>query len=106
MLRKSARLTRELFLNLRGPGRFFHTAHFSLRTAEAPGSGRIGVSVSKKVSKQAVIRNRTRRRVYSTVSSMIPELPKRLMLISAKPGAEKLKGAILEQELAELLKKS
>ncbi|MDB5194237.1 MAG: Ribonuclease protein component [Parcubacteria group bacterium] len=105
MLKKSERLTRALFEYLRGPGRYFHSAHFSLRTADSTTGLRIGVSVSKKVAKRANIRNRIRRRAYEAVRGLIPELPKKLFLISAKAGAEGLKGAALKQELAELLKK-
>jgi ribonuclease P protein component len=104
MLAKSKRLPRKLFLVLRGPGRTFHSEHFSLRTAESGDDTRIGVSVSKKISKLATTRNRTRRRVYAAVSEALP-LPKKLFLISAKTGADKLKGESLEAELAELLKK-
>jgi ribonuclease P protein component len=105
MQKKSKRLTRRLFLNLRGPGRYFHTEHFSLRTAPSGDGARVGISVSKKISKKAVVRNRTRRRAYAAIAQVLPTLPKKLFLISAKPGAEDLKSTVLVDELAELLKK-
>lgn len=104
-MRKNQRLTRKLFINLRGPGRFFHTTHFSLRTTQDPSGPKVGVSASKKVSKLATTRNRTRRRAYAVITKLLPNLEKKLYLISVKPGGEKLKGESLKQELAELLKK-
>ncbi len=66
---------------------------------------RVAVSVSKKVSKSAVIRNKVRRRVYSAVRDLIPVLTNNFFLLIVKPGAEKIKGQNLKNELAKLLKK-
>lgn len=66
---------------------------------------RVAASVSKKVSKKAVIRNRTRRRMYAALTPFLSALPPKLILISAKSGAEKLSAEVVTQELAELLKK-
>ena len=105
MLKKPLRLNRTLVKDLLDSRRSFHTEHFLLRTADSPTGPRIGVSVSKKVSKSAVARNRVRRRAYAAVSSLVPELGKKLYLISAKPSAAALKIDALKSELAELLKK-
>lgn len=104
MLPKKSRLTRGLFSTLLASKRFYHTPHFVLRVA-ASSEVRVGVSVSKKVARKAAIRNRTRRRAYAAVAA-IPSLPQGIYLLSAKSGAETLKGETLAYEVAELLKKS
>jgi ribonuclease P protein component len=63
---------------------------------------RLGVSVSKKVSKQAVSRNRVRRRVYNIVKEL--SLKPSLYLFAAKPGAEKASVTALKEELKSLAK--
>lgn len=103
MLPKSRRIPRKLFKSL-ASGRYFNSEHFSLRVAPSK-EVRIAVSVSKKISKKAVIRNKVRRRVYSMMYHLIPHLTNNLFLLVAKPGAEKIKGQNLKNELAELLKK-
>ena len=60
------------------------------------------ISVSKKVAKKAVTRNLIKRRVRAVLRK-IKEKPKSFMLI-AKPGAEEVKGEVLEAELKNLFK--
>jgi ribonuclease P protein component len=100
MLPKDKRLPRELFTELLERSKYANSLHFSLRYVLG-GTTRIGVSVSKKNSRKAVIRNRTRRRVYSSLRSAV--LPQGLFLFVAKKGAETLKGEVLSQELHSLL---
>ena len=71
----------------------------------AEDKARLAVSVSKKVSLKAVVRNKVRRRVYSATDDLIPHLSKRLFLLIAKPESKNIKGQNLKDELAELLKK-
>lgn len=104
MLPKSRRIPRGLFKPLLESRKYFDSAFFSLRVASSD-IPRVAVSVSKKVSKSAVIRNKVRRRVYSAARDLIPILTNKLFLLIAKPGAEKIKGQSLKKELAELLKK-
>lgn len=66
---------------------------------------KVAVSVSKKVSKRAVVRNKIRRRAYSAIRELIPNFSDNLFLLVAKPGAEKVQGEKLKNELAELFKK-
>jgi ribonuclease P protein component len=106
MLKKSLRLDRTLMKDLGPRPRLFHTEHFMLRTAPSPLGPRLGISVSKKVSKSAVARNRLRRRAYAAVAELIPGLGRSLYLVAAKPSAAALKAETLKLELAELLKKS
>lgn len=65
---------------------------------------RIIITVSKKISKKAVVRNRIRRRVRPILRKFIPNLKPATYFIVAKPGAEKIKGKKLENELIRLIK--
>ena len=77
-------------------------AHFYLRVAPAD-KVKVIISVSKKISKKAVIRNRIRRRVRPIVREFISNLKPATYFIVAKPGAEKIKGKELENELESLV---
>lgn len=98
MLPKSRRIPRKRFKPLLGSKKYFHTKHFLLRVAPAEET-HLAVSVSKKISKKALIRNKVKRRVYSTMRNFMPTLKPCLYLIIAKPNAEKVKGEELENEL-------
>lgn len=77
--------------------------HFYLRIT--PGETvKIIISVSKKISKKAVIRNRIRRRVRPIIKNFIPKLRPANYFIVAKPGVEKIKGKELESELIMLIR--
>lgn len=74
---------------------------FSLRVSPCD-SVQIIISVSKKVSKSAVVRNTVKRRVRPIVKKLFLK-PARYLLI-AKPGAENLRGIELENELFRLIR--
>lgn len=101
MLPRSNRIPRSEFAEIMRSRQFSNTPHFTLRTAQGGGRARYAVSVSKKVSKSAVVRNRIRRRVYSA----LPEADEGLHLIVAKSGAQSVGGEELRRELALLFKK-
>lgn len=61
------------------------------------------ISVSKKISKKAVIRNRVRRRIRPIIREFISYLKPATYFIIAKPGAEKIKGRELGNELKSLV---
>lgn len=65
----------------------------------------MAVTVSKKVSKKASLRNRVRRRAYAAINTIIPTLPNKLFLLIAKPEAKNIKGTNLKKELSALFKK-
>ena len=96
MLPKSSRIPRALFKSLLESRQYFNSEHFSLRVASSD-TVRVAVSVSKKISKKAVIRNKIRRRVYSAFRNIISTLKPGLYLIVAKPKAQKVKGKELEE---------
>ena len=102
MLPKHKRIPREDFGPLLASRIFVHSPHFTLRVA--PGRGLAAVSVSKKVSKKAVERNRVRRRVYSVLKDLLPS--RGLYLFVAKSGAVSAKGEALQHEIRNLLKEA
>ncbi len=78
--------------------------HFSLRKSSGAISNRhkIIVSVSKKVSKKAVERNRVKRRVRACMRTLSKKLAPGSYLIIAKPNSKDVKGKELENELKAL----
>ncbi|MHB0978309.1 MAG: ribonuclease P protein component [Minisyncoccota bacterium] len=108
MLPKNSRLPRKLFPELLKASRFVNSPAFSLRfsTEKAFDRPRVAVSVSKKISKSAVVRNRARRRVYSLIYPLLSRLSSGAYLFVAKSGVEKLKIDELKSEVEKLLKES
>ena len=103
MLPSSRRVPRALFKTIVEKGKYSNTEHFSLKRAPSGGQeARIAVSVSKKISKKAVVRNKIRRRAYSALRGIIPSVRPGLYLVSAKPGAGELKSEELKSELKQL----
>jgi len=103
MLPKKKRLTRALFKPLLAASGQVHSTHFWLKAAPAEAL-RLGVSVSKKVAKSAVARNRIRRRVYAELSHLDSLVRPAHYLVVAKAGAEKIGGAGLLKELEGLFR--
>jgi len=75
--------------------------HFILRSSPSTEKEFI-ISVSKKVSKKAVIRNLIKRRIRPILKKFDLK-PARYLLI-ANPGAEKIRGVELQSELEKVLK--
>lgn len=108
MISRERRIPRELWKPIlegsKGRPGYFNTTYFTLRISPSDDERvRVAVSVSKKVSKKAVVRNRVRRRAYAVLGRLIPSMKKNLYMLSAKPGAEGLKGEALEEEVKKLL---
>lgn len=103
MLSKERRISRTLLKGLEGKKKYSNTEYFSLMSWPSSQRARFAVSVSKKVSKSAVVRNRIRRRTYSALRGMLDKVPPGIHLISAKPNSQTLKGEKLENELRKLL---
>ena len=104
MLSKKQRIPRELFTELLLRSKYANSEHFSLRyRTNTDKTARFGVSVSKKVSKSAVTRNTIRRRVYSTLRSILSSFPPGLFLFVAKPKTQTLKIEKLLEEIKILI---
>lgn len=85
--------------------------HFLIKTAQSPegktSPTRFAVSISKKIAPTAVLRNRTRRRVYSVIQNLWPRVvPGLSVAISVKKGGEKLTYEEIAKELGREIEKS
>ncbi len=93
-----------MFKNILSSDFKLNTKNFFIRATSSSGNARAAVTVSKKVSKSAVTRNKIRRRVYSALRGQMTKLSPNMYLIVAKPGSEKIKGHELILELLALNK--
>lgn len=64
---------------------------------------KIGISISQKVSKKAVVRNRIKRQIRAIIRSWLPKLPKGLhIVVIVKPQAQGCKYEDFLRELRQL----
>jgi ribonuclease P protein component len=70
MLPSSKRLTTPLVKEVMDVGKIFHSTLFVFKGTKKSGNSRFSVVVSKKVAKNAVDRNKIRRRLYSAIHSV------------------------------------
>jgi ribonuclease P protein component len=91
-----------------GEGRRLSGSYFRLhaRPAVEAGPTRLGVTVSKRVSKLAVVRNRVRRQVRECFRLTRAELPPGDYVLLAKPEAAKANNAALRAELLSLFERA
>ncbi len=67
-------------------------------------STRIGISVSQKVSKKAVVRNRIKRQIRAALRQLLPHIQSGWQLVwVVKPGAQECEYAQFLRELKQLL---
>lgn len=73
---------------------------------EIPSPPRIGITVSQKVSKRAVVRNRLKRRVRAAMRTLLPRLqPGVWVVINLRPGSAECEYGEILRELEQLLTK-
>ena len=111
MFAKKNRLSRKAFNRFFASGARSHTALVQLvyapQTESAVTSFQVAVSVSKKVSKRAVDRNRLRRQCYAIARSWHQETPLvGVYIMLVKPPALEADFGELESAVRSLLKKS
>lgn len=89
MLRRSHRLSTKQFDEVIKSGKAVHSAFFLARTLPSPdGVVRIAAVTPVKIAKKAVIRNRTRRRIYEAVQPILETVKEPVLaIILAKSGA-------------------
>ena len=69
-----------------------------------PSPTRIGISVSQKVSKKAVVRNRLKRQIRAALRQLLPQLkPGWYVIVGVRPSAVECEYAQFLQELEQLL---
>lgn len=107
MLKKTQRLTTPLFTEVMTKGKVIHSPLFILRIMKYGQISRISVTVSKKVAKTAVERNKIRRRTYSVVHKLHPTLlPGFATVLIAKQPVSSVGMPTLEKDIKEIFVKS
>ena len=108
MLKKSRKIKKEDLSSLFRNGKSVSTGYFSLKFLYGvPGQSAFAVIVGKKLASSAVVRNRIKRRVYDSLSTLYGRIPKPVYAaVFPKNEAQNLKGEALHKELALVLKKS
>jgi ribonuclease P protein component len=97
------------YLTLRGLPRRTSAADASTpRTLQPPNEDkpatRIGISISQKVSKKAVVRNRIKRQIRAALRQLLPKLsPGWQLVVGVRPGAQECEYAQFLRELEQLL---
>lgn len=106
MLPKNRRIQKKLFSNTVLLGKRYNSPHFLAYVTEIDRSKQslFSFSVSKKVCKGAVDRNRLRRQGYSIVSKHLKEvLPGFTCFFSFKKGSGTIKFEEMEKEMGSIL---
>jgi ribonuclease P protein component len=80
MLPKNKRVTKDTFKNLKG-SKSFSFPSATLKAMYGSGLTKVSFVVSKKIAKTAVLRNSLRRKGYSAVEKLYPEIKKGFTLI-------------------------
>ncbi len=105
MLPKSQRLGTKAFTEIIGKGQSFHSPFLILREIFSHKNSSFAVSVSKKVAKLAVDRNKIKRQVYSSIKKLNIKSGHKIIIIM-KAGAQKLPFKDLALELEKIFVKS
>ena len=87
---------------------FFNSAFFNIRITEnKEKESRFGIVVSKKISKKAVLRNKTKRIIRNIITNYLDKISKNkdIIIVSKKVLNKELKKEA-EQELIELFRKA
>ena len=81
-------------------GEISHSPYFVIRKSMSDTPSRFAISISKKVANTAVLRNKTKRRVYSIIEALIPNIiSKQKVVIVVKAETLKLKQMELKKEI-------
>ena len=90
MLPRSKRISIQLFKDIVHKGEVIHSPYFIARCVKSDKKSRFAVSVSKKVAKTAVLRNKIRRQVYSIIRDIFPSLSaNQKVVLMMKSGVDK-----------------
>lgn len=106
MFKKSVRLSRSEFMTFLSSGKRYHSEFLTITHTPGPVL-RAAAVVGKKVAKEAVDRNRIRRRLYATLQRVVTKspvpCPPGAYIMVAKPGALKVSRLELQSEQITLL---
>lgn len=106
MLPKRNRVEKALFKDILTLGRVFNTTHLSLRAIKEnkKQESKFSFTVSKKVAKSAVDRNRIRRRGYAALALVWARIPDSFVgIFSAKSGIAAISFEDLSLEVKNIL---
>lgn len=106
MLPRSNRISVGQFDTIMEKGRVVHSPLFLVRILSGQADTKIAAVASKKVAKTAVVRNKTRRRIYEAVKDLKGNILNNHILIFAKPAVVSATLAELNQDLRSLFVKS
>ena len=107
MLSKTRRIPRQYFPEILTKGRRYNSPSLLLYCLPTAGESRFSFSVSKKVCKKAVDRNKHRRRGYAAVQKHLDSIKSGFFcFLSFKKGSGGISFAALEKEITDLLKAS
>ncbi len=104
-LRMDKTSAKEVFMR---PESTLSSLHLLLKTMKNTANlSQFSVSISKKVANTAVLRNRTRRRIYSVLRDLVPQVKQGFLVgFAVKAGGEKLDSPTLSREVQDLLKRA
>lgn len=100
MLRKAQRLGRADFSTYFKVGKRYHTDTLTVVYSPLP-DFHASVVVSKKVHKQAVVRNKVRRQIYAQLRAKLNQKHPGVFIVIVKPGYLKLKKDQMQGELTQ-----
>ena len=109
MLSKDRKITRALFKRLNGRGLTYHSPHLflSIYKNEKQEKSRFTIIISKKVAKNAVSRNKIRRRFYSIITKNLLNIENGYMcIINCKKQSNSLNYKEIEEQILILLTKA
>lgn len=103
-IRRSGRFLALRGLRLKGSSMKKSSPSVSLPIDEGKPPTRIGISISQKVSKKAVVRNRIKRQIRAALRQLLPRLtPGWQLVIVVRPGAQECEYGQFLRELKQLL---
>lgn len=109
MLPRSQRISAEQFKAVMEKGRVNHSSIFLLRslTDKSFDHARVGAAVPVKIAKKAVVRNKTRRRMYAAIRAIYDRLRNDVnAVVFAKQAAIEAEKALLEKEMEQIFVKA
>ncbi len=106
MFPKEKRLNTALFKEVMTSGKAFHSSFFTLKVLKKDSKSLFSVSVSKKVAKSAVLRNKIRRRIYSVIRSIENKIKDGFYIILIAKEPTKTDFEIIKEEVNNIFVKS
>jgi ribonuclease P protein component len=105
MFPKNKRIPRKVFPLLTNGAKAFKNNLFFLKTVSYNGDSRFCFSVSKKVAKSAVVRNRLRRTGYRILSKYLPEIKSKVLVVFSYKTVP-ISDEMVDKNLKSILKES